>query len=165
MNRPVQKAFTLIEMLVVISIIGILATLVAANLNSARSRARDAQRKSDIKNIQTALRLYYNDFGGYPGSTNGGNIKGCGLSNPPPPSSLCPWNSAWAINGEKCSDAGATCYMQTLPRDPLSPTQSYKYTQFDSDDYILSACLENASDTNGVDDSSCSSGKAFQVKP
>ena len=61
-----KKGFTLIELLVVVSIIGILTTLVAANLNSARERGRDAQRKSDLANIRTALRLYYNDNQAYP---------------------------------------------------------------------------------------------------
>jgi type II secretion system protein G len=160
MNRSVQKAFTLIEMLVVISIIGILATLVAANLNSARSRARDAQRKSDIKNLQTAMRLYYNDFGTYPGASGGGNILGCGSATPP--TSLCSWNSAWSIND------GDTVYMSALPRDPLSPTQSYRYTFVNSDDYTLSACLENKSDTNAVEELDldwCPTGKAFKLKP
>ncbi len=123
-----EFGFTLIEMLVVISIIGILATLVAANLTSARSRARDAQRKSDVKNISTALRLYYNDTGGFPD-----------------PATL-PWGLAWSGN------SGNTVYMSTLPQDPLSPTQTYKYessTPFDT--FILSACLENASDIQGVD--------------
>jgi hypothetical protein len=55
--------------------------------------------------------------------------------------------------------------MQTLPNDPLSPSQSYSYTSADSDDYVLSACLENASDANGVDKGDCSSGKAFEIKP
>lgn len=155
MNKTVQKGFTLIEMLVVISIIGILATLVAANLNSARSRARDAQRKSDMKNIQTALRVYYNDFGVYPGAS-GGNILGCGLGI-----SLCPWGSEWSVN------SGANVYMQVLPTDPLSPSQSYKYVFTDSDNYILSACLENQSDANGVietDTTWCPSGWKFQIK-
>jgi len=164
-KSKIQSGFTLIEMLVVISIIGILATLVAANLNSARSRARDAERKSDIKNIQTALRLYYNDFGSYPpnsGGAGGGNIEGCGSSAPY--TSLCPWRSEWAVtvNGAK------TVYMSTLPGDPLTLTQSYRYISIDSDDYVLSACLENGSDTNGVPESEhtwCPSGRAFQIKP
>ncbi len=166
MNKPVQKAFiaragfTLIEMLVVISIIGILATLVAANLNSARSRARDAQRKSDMKNLQTALRLYYNDFGIYPGASGGGNILGCGSATPP--ASLCPWGSEWSVHD------GTTVYMTALPRDPLSPTQSYRYASSDSDDYTLSACLENKSDTSAVTEADldwCPTGKAFKLEP
>ena len=69
-NEKQNKGFTLVELLVVISLIGILSTLVIANLNSARERARDAQRKSDLRNIQTALRLYYNDNAGYPASSS-----------------------------------------------------------------------------------------------
>ena len=67
-NKKNKKGFTLIELLVVVSLLGVLATLVIANLNSARERTRDATRKSDLRNIQTALRLYYNDKGTYPQS-------------------------------------------------------------------------------------------------
>ncbi|MFH0951473.1 MAG: prepilin-type N-terminal cleavage/methylation domain-containing protein [bacterium] len=63
MNR---KGFTLVELLVVIVIIGILATLATVALGSARLKARDARRISDIKQIQTALELYYNDMQRYP---------------------------------------------------------------------------------------------------
>ncbi len=52
--------FTLIELLVVISIIGILATLLIANLGGIRERARDAQRKNDLNQIQKALEMYKN---------------------------------------------------------------------------------------------------------
>ena len=61
-----KKAFTLIELLVVIAIIGILATIAVVSLNNARSKARDARRVADVKQIQTALDLYYNDAGHYP---------------------------------------------------------------------------------------------------
>lgn len=61
-----QKGFTLIELLVVIAIIGLLSTLAVVALNSARSKARDAKRVSDIKQIQTSLELYYADNSGYP---------------------------------------------------------------------------------------------------
>ncbi len=61
-----QKGFTLIELLVVIAIIGLLSTLAVVALNNARMKARDARRVSDIKQIQTALELFYNDASGYP---------------------------------------------------------------------------------------------------
>ncbi len=56
-----KKGFTLIELLVVISIIGLLSSVVLASLNSARAKARDARRLSDIHQIQLALALYYDD--------------------------------------------------------------------------------------------------------
>jgi general secretion pathway protein G len=61
-----QKGFTLIELLVVIAIIGLLSTLAVVALNNARQKSRDAKRISDVKQIQTALELYYNDANGYP---------------------------------------------------------------------------------------------------
>ena len=64
-----KKGFTLIELLVVVAIIGLLSTLSIVALNTARAKARDARRVSDIKQIQTALELYYNDNAAYPSST------------------------------------------------------------------------------------------------
>lgn len=62
-NKP---AFTLIELLVVIAIIGILATLAVVALQNARRNARDTRRVADIRQVQTALELYLNDYGHYP---------------------------------------------------------------------------------------------------
>lgn len=63
-----QRGFTLIELLVVIAIIGLLSTLAVVALNNARLKSRDAKRVSDVKQIQTALELYYNDANAYPAS-------------------------------------------------------------------------------------------------
>ncbi len=54
-----DRGFTLIELLVVIAIIGILSSVVLASLNSARAKSRDARRIADLKQIATALELYY----------------------------------------------------------------------------------------------------------
>jgi len=60
------KAFTLIELLVVIAIIGILATLAVVSLQNARSSSRDAKRIADLRQLSTALALYYQDYNMYP---------------------------------------------------------------------------------------------------
>lgn len=54
-----QKGFTIIELLIVIVVIGILATITAIALGGANERARDAKRESDAKSLQTALEAYY----------------------------------------------------------------------------------------------------------
>jgi len=61
-----KRAFTLIELLVVIAIIGLLATISVIALNDARAKARDAKRVADVKQMQTALELFFNDEGRYP---------------------------------------------------------------------------------------------------
>ncbi len=68
-----KRGFTLVELLVVISIIGVLSSTVFASLSSTRAKARDARRMSDIKNIQTALELYKDTFNEYPRAVPSGN--------------------------------------------------------------------------------------------
>ncbi|MFH0956137.1 MAG: type II secretion system protein [Candidatus Falkowbacteria bacterium] len=68
-----QRGFTLIELLVVIAIIGLLSTLAVVALNNARMKSRDAKRVSDIKQIQTAVELYYNDANAYPATVTSGS--------------------------------------------------------------------------------------------
>ena len=54
-----QKAFTLIELLVVIAIIGLLASVVLISLTTTRKKANDVKRIADMRQIQTALDIYY----------------------------------------------------------------------------------------------------------
>jgi len=120
--KKIKSGFTLIELLVVISIIGMLTALIVANYNAARSRARDAQRKSDLNQIKRALRMYYNDQTPtvYPDTVSFGAL----------------WQS----------DDGAMTYMKTVPQDP-SPGETYSYQVDPSyQDFCLWAELENKAD-------------------
>jgi prepilin-type N-terminal cleavage/methylation domain-containing protein len=72
-----KRGFTLIELLVVISIISLLSSVVLSSLNSARSRARDAQRKQTLRQIAQANELLFDSTGSYAGTagwfTNSGH--------------------------------------------------------------------------------------------
>ena len=102
-----KKAFTLIELLVVIAIIGLLASIVLVSVNKARSRARDAKRKADIKQIMLALEMYYDDHGEYPLSGGASSPNG-GWSNSS--------DSSWNTLQSKLDN-----YI-TLPKDPKNET-------------------------------------------
>ena len=119
-----QQGFTLIELLVVIAIIGLLSTLAVVALNNARMKSRDAKRISDVKQVQTALELYYNDAGIYP--TNGEIAAGDPIIT------------------------GGVTYMAAVPSNPTPktdgatacPDSDYTYVQADSGaSYTLTYCL------------------------
>lgn len=76
-----EQGFTLIELLVVISIIGLLSSIVLTSLNSARIKARDTQRKSDLHQIGLAMELYYDSNQTYIIPTTGSNGCSCGWFN------------------------------------------------------------------------------------
>ena len=100
-----QKGFTLVELLVVVAIIGLLSTLAAVSLGSARSKARDAKRLSDIKQLSTALELYYSDNNGYPAVAAAGINLGEGT------------NKSLSSVGFAATPTAPT-YMGNVPADP-----------------------------------------------
>ena len=65
-----RQGFTLIELLIVIVIVGILAVLIIPSLLSGPARARDSERKADLRKIKASLESYYNDNNAYPADLN-----------------------------------------------------------------------------------------------
>ncbi len=135
-----RDGFTLVELLIVISIIGILARFLFVNFAEVRIRGRDTQRKSDLVQIKRALRLYYNDFQRYPANDGANRVLGCGDDGLEP----CAWGGTF--------ESGSTTYMGELPADPINiGAQVYSYEQVDGgEDFHLVAILENRSDQQAV---------------
>ncbi len=71
-----KRGFTLIELLVVIAIIGILAATVLIGMRSARAKARDVQRKNNVRSAMNATESYFGDYDAYPDSTDSCVAKG-----------------------------------------------------------------------------------------
>jgi len=61
-----QSGFTIVELLIVIVIIGILATLVIVTFSGVQQKARDTERKTDINSVQKQLEAFYANKGYYP---------------------------------------------------------------------------------------------------
>lgn len=145
-----KKAFTLIELLIVIAIIGMLSALLLPNFMGARERARDSQRKSDLKQIQKALEMYKQD-----------------QSLPTYPTSIPTTNTCWTSGGVGDPCPAGNIYMNRFPTDP-SPGKQYYYSVDNNNlNYTLCACLENKADSDGSTNcvvcGSCSSEKCYLV--
>jgi len=125
-----QSGFTLIELLIVIAIIGVLSALLMANFVGIRQRSRDAQRKSDVRQIQSALEFYRSDAGIYPLTAS---MASCG--------------GALLLSG--------VTYMSKIPCDPSTGT-AYTYTSAAGSTYTLRACIENGNDSQKDGTDTCS---------
>lgn len=121
-----RRGFTLIELLIVISIIGVLSALLLSNMQDARARARDAKRKSDLKQVQKAIEMYRQDENAVP-------------------------DDGWSAL-TSALEGGTAVQMREVPEDPLDTGEyQYVYSWGGQYEYDLIACLENASDPDADD--------------
>lgn len=131
----INRGFTLIELLVVIAIIGLLSSVTLASLESAREKGRDAKRASDVRHIQQALSLFYDDNGHYPISGGGG----CGATNPNGPNgSWCNSAESRDANGHWIRTGNVDNLSAYFPSgDPVAPDQDNTPTFWNEyDDYF-----------------------------
>lgn len=133
MKRTVTTGFTLMELLIAISIVAILMAIGIVSYGTINKQSRDAKRKSDIEQIRSALEMYRTDNGYYPNAGGGSFVDvSTGLS-------------ALVSGG----------YIAALPADPKPSSMVYEYkaTNLSSDDnnyygYCLSALLESETPTS-----------------
>jgi general secretion pathway protein G len=119
-----NKGFTLLEILVVIVLLGILATIVLGSYTSSLERSRDSRRKQDLAQVSHALELYYSENNSYPDSLE--------------------WGESLTYNG--------ILYMKQLPQDPSSPGYTYQYEVSENNqEFQLYCCLENTQDPEYAD--------------
>lgn len=132
-----KKGFTLIELLVVIGIITMVISLMFPNFMGARQRARDSQRKADVKQLQSSLELYKLDHDAYPsGSFTSVMCRKC-WSATPGPQIPCPAGNIY-MNKFSC-DPGTN--------DPQTP-YIYERNSTDNLRYSMTTCLENVVDSD-----------------
>lgn len=68
MSKRIRRAFTLIELLLVVAIIGILAGIAVFNFSGMQTRGKIAKAKSELRMLQTAVENYYVHHAAYPES-------------------------------------------------------------------------------------------------
>lgn len=148
-TQNLKLGFTLVELLVVMAILGILTVVTLGNFQTSQIKARDAQRKHDLREITNALEAYFNDHGGYP-EASGGKINACSCDDGPLP---CTWDVDPGQR-EFC-DKNNTVYMSKVPGDP-SGDSTYCYNADSTGSYFqLYAKLENKNDSDAKLDVTC----------
>ena len=144
MNHKSKKGFTLIEMLIVIAIISILASVFLVGLRGFRAGAYDARRLADLQKVQSYLEIYYTKNRAYP------NVSATTASG---------WIS---LQNELVSaDVGVTA----IPNDPLSASGNTYYYGVDNSDfqsYVLGARF-STSDHSWLSEQTETDGTVFGI--
>lgn len=167
--RHRQHGFTLIELLVVITIIGILLSVATVSWSNAQEKSRDSKRKSDLKSVQQALELYFQDNGTYPPSNTTNGLIQC--PNTPPT------DISWGGNFT-CTTPTAATYMNPIPKDPRggttgTPAITHDY-YYEADvsstpdvylQYRLHAGLENDNDPENCTSATCVADGKLPCQP
>lgn len=111
-----NKGFTIVELLIVIVVIGILATLVITAYSGIQQKARNSKRQTDLASLQTHLEAFYNDNGYYPSLTDMNNQNFV--------------NNLKGLDQTALIDPSNPSQSKTLVQSPTA--KSYSYTVTDS---------------------------------
>jgi len=136
-SRSWRRGFSLIELLVVITIIALLIGVATVSYTKAQQKGRDGRRKSDLKAIQQALELYFQQNGKYPPNPPTAPDDGIGFC-----ATLS--NSSYTIY---VRDVLQPSHISKVPSDPtVASTSDYLYYKITNSTYRLFSILENTND-------------------
>jgi prepilin-type N-terminal cleavage/methylation domain-containing protein len=149
----ISYGFTLLELLIVMAIIGIMATILMVLVNPARqlAKARDSERRSDIYAIVSAIDRYATEHSGALPDTDGDEETSNFPTNP-----TCIGTGGGCFNLAGAGETGETIvpeYMYEIPTDPKTGDQSDTGYQIyvDGNNYIhASASAETETDISVV---------------
>lgn len=136
LNRKNNRGFTIVELLIVIVVIGILAALVIVTYNGIQQKARDTERKTDIKAIQGQLEAYWANQAKYPtmAQLNDSTFRTTNMKGLDPSALADPKNAG---SQQVCATAAANCYGYAVTPAGCDNTTT------DCDNYTLTANLES----------------------
>jgi len=137
-KKQKNLGFSLIEILVALAIIGTLLAVVVASINDAKAKARDSQRKIDLKQIQLALEKYANYNGTYKVDGAGEQGFGDGYIGQ---ENVAPYTALSVMRALK----NAGFLNQSVQDDALQSPTGYMLYLCGVDKYALSATLEKPS--------------------
>lgn len=115
MTRRFRSGFTVLELLIVVAVFGLLATLAILSFNSARAKLRDAQRISDVSVLRASLSRYWLEKATYPSNQN--------LELASPGSN----SDRLTANGFTAASESTQIYLERVPVGPRSG-EYYRYT-------------------------------------
>jgi prepilin-type N-terminal cleavage/methylation domain-containing protein len=143
-GNKLKQGFTLVELLIVISILGVLASIALVSFRSAQIRGRDAQRKNDLKQISSALELFYADYAKYPTATST-SPDACPYNASTQTGSLCTWGTG-EFRDVDANGITKTTYFKVIPKDPVASFNYLYRVDATRQKFQIFAHIENTQD-------------------